>query len=365
MPLPVLTFDRLEPEPHGGTDGVSQARIDFSVNSNPFAPSEQLLEQLKNTPIHIYPDPNYHADKTLVANFHGLSPQQLSFANGSADMIYRLSCCYLRKGRSVLLAAPCFAEYARAASLASASVQLVFPYQQAKPEVRVLLEAIKEQRPTLVWLCQPNNPTGHSWQAEDLEQLVSACSKVDALLILDLAYQDFLQNAPYLPPLSEHCLQLHSLTKSFGMAGIRAGYALATSQIIEVLEQATPPWQLSSHAQVASRWALSEQGQAFLAQTLPALPLLKRDFQQGLRALGYRTLESQTHFFLLEVTNASAFKAAALQEGFRVRDCSSFGLQQHIRLSTQKAADNQALLNWLSSRKREVDSEERMHPISG
>lgn len=347
MPSPVIAFSPLEP--HGGADGSSEPRIDFSVNSNPFAPSAELLEHFQHTPIHAYPDPHYRADKALVAAFHALSPQQVSFGNGTAELIHRLSRCYLHKGRSVLLAAPCFGEYARAARLTHATIQQAFPYQQLTPDVQVMLRALHEQRPTLLWLCQPNNPTGHSWQAQDLQHLARACAELDTLLVLDLAYEDFLLAAPTLPAVSAHCLHLYSLTKAFGMAGIRAGYALGSTELIRVLEYNAAPWQLSSHAQVATRWALSDKGQAFLAQTLPALHGLKSDFQQELRALGYHTLESQTHFFLVDVHDAQAFKAAALQGGVRVRDCSSFGLKKSIRLSTQQAADNQTLLNWLNS----------------
>lgn len=338
--LPHTDFD-----PHGGPDGGTSARIDFSVNSNPLGPALGLLQHLVHTPIHTYPDPTYITEKRLAAAHHRVDENRICFGNGTAELIHRLSRCYLDSSRRALIAAPTFGEYARAAKLCGAAVHHHAPYQEDVPDVATLLEPIRRLAPTLVWLCHPNNPTGHAWREEDLTSIAEACRKQDALLVLDLAYVDFLEYS--IPTLLTNTVQLYSLTKSFRMPGVRLGYALTPPDVAKVLERAAPPWSVSAHAQAAARWAFSEKGQDFLRQTLPQLQDIRRDFQTKLRALGFNVQNTDTNYFLLEVGDAPMFKRAALEAGFRVRDCSSFGLPRMVRLAAQRPEENAAFVRWL------------------
>lgn len=345
MPDPVipLTAD----DPHGGPDGRTRAELDFSVNSNPFGPAPELLEWLACAPIHTYPDPTYLQEKRLTAAHHRADASQVCFGNGAADLIHRLSRCYLDETHRVLIATPTFGEYARAARLCGATVHHCSPYQQEAPDVAPVLESIRRYAPTLVWLCHPNNPTGHAWRLGDIQKLAETCQEHDALLILDLAYLDFLKHPTHHLPHS--AVQLYSLTKSFRMPGVRLGYTLAPAKVVSVLEQSAPPWQVSTHAQSAVGWALSQTGQDFLRRTLPELQEVRRDFQTKLRTLGLQVRGTSTNYFLAEVGHAAIFKQAALRAGFRVRDGSSFGLPTIVRLAAQQPQENQVFLDWLES----------------
>lgn len=347
MPDPVIS--NIDFDAHGGPDGQTQAELDFSVNSNPFGPARGLLEQLHHTPIHTYPDPTCSSAKQLAAAHHGVDIKEVCFGAGAADLIDRLSRCYLDKTRSVLIAAPSFGEYARAAQLCGAEVHVCNPYKTAEPDVGLMLRAIHHYRPTLVWLCHPNNPTGHAWKVQDLQTLAKTCRGCDSLLVLDLAYIDFLQNGELDLP-AAHVVQLYSLTKSFRMPGIRLGYALATPEIVHTLESVAPPWHVSAHALAAAEWVFSKEGRDFLRRTLPELANLRQGFQQALRKLGLDVHDTHTNYFLVEVGNASRVKKRALQDGFRVRDCSSFALPSKIRLAAQLAEENQRLVDWFAQR---------------
>ena len=350
MPEPVLLLTA--DDPHGGPDGRTRVATDFSVNSNPFGPAPELLERLAHVLIHTYPDPTCTQEKRLAAAHHQADASHICFGSGSADLIHRLSRCYLNGSRSALVAAPTFGEYARAARLCGATVHHCTPYRGGVPDVAAVLEPLRRHAPTLVWLCQPNNPTGHAWRAEDLTALADACRQGDALLVLDLAYVDFLepstrQYPPYPHPPS--ALQLYSLTKSFRMPGVRLGYALAPAEVVNALEKSAPPWGVSAHAQEAARWAFSREGRGFLQRTLPRLRDIRQDFQKRLRALSFEVQSTQTNYFLLGASDAPAFKHAALRAGFRVRDAASFGLPTQVRLAAQQPQENQAFLDWLES----------------
>ena len=341
MPEPVL---KLPPyAAHGGPDGTP-VNVDFSVNSNPFGPPLALLTHLSRVEVSSYPDPTYLEARTAAANYHDVPLEQIVLG-GAAELIYRLSACYLNPGRRVLVASPSFGEYARAAHLYGASVAHCDVYaRDVDPVVDALITAIRDTRPTLVWLCQPNNPTGHAWSAEALTDVADVCQACDALLVIDAAYLELSAATPDLP---EYAVKLVPLTKTFNIAGLRAGYALAPPDVAEALRRAAPPWPVSTPAAAAVYWCRTE-GQTFTEKTVPELLELRQTFQTGLHALGFQTWASASSFFLVDVADAPEFTARAKVAGFRVRDGSSFGLPGCIRLAAQRRADNDAFLRWLA-----------------
>lgn len=343
MPEPVLP--RLPLAPHGGPDGSDERLLDFSVNSNPFGPPPALLDYLRGVDISSYPDPSYTEARTAAATSHGVLPQHI-VPGGAAELIYRLCACYLNAGRTALVAAPTFGEYARAAQLYGAAVQLCPVYPKGlEPDAQLLIQAVRETRPTLVWVCHPNNPTGHAWSAEALAEIAAACQTCDALLVIDAAYLELSDATPNLP---ESTVKLYPLTKTFGVAGLRAGYAVCPAEVAETLRRAAPPWPVSSPAAAAVRWCRSPAGAAFVRKTVPELLRLRAAFQTGLRKLGFEVWEGRSSFFLAEVGDAAAFAARARKAGFRVRDASSLGLPACVRLAAQREVDNAAFLRWLA-----------------
>ena len=341
MPEPVL---KLPPyAAHGGPDGTS-VRVDFSVNSNPFGPPPALGEHLRGVEVSSYPDPTYLEARTAAAQHHGVPLEQVVLG-GAAELIYRLSACYLNPGRRVLVASPSFGEYARAAHLYGAAVcHCDVDERDVDPAVDTLIMAIQDMRPTLVWLCQPNNPTGHAWNAKALTDVADTCQECDALLVIDAAYLELSIATSDLP---ETATVLLPLTKTFGIAGLRAGYALAPPDVAEALRRTAPPWPVSTPAAAAVTWCRTE-GQTFVEKTVPELLELRQMFQTGLHALGFQTWASASSFFLVNVADALDFTARAKMAGFRVRDGSSFGLPGCIRLAAQRKAENDAFLQWLA-----------------
>lgn len=343
MPEPVLTPPPCAP--HGGPDG-SEVTRDFSVNSNPFGPPPGLLKHLHALDLAPYPDPAYPAAHAAVAAHHGV-PAERVVLGGAAELTYRLSACYLRPGRAALVAAPGFGEYARAAQLCGAQVDTVNVYSRgAEPDADRLISAVRETRPTLVWLAQPNNPTGHAWGERALGRLAETCGKHDALLVVDAAYLELSRAAPALPG---RAVRLYPLTKTFAIAGLRAGYALAPPEVAATLRRAAPPWSVSTPAAAATVWCRSDVGQAFVRETVPELLELRGAFQSSLRGLGFAVWESSSSFFLAEVGDAARLTARARDAGFRVRDASSFGLPTCVRLAAGLRDDNETFLRWLAS----------------
>lgn len=158
------------------------------MNSNPFGPPPGLLGYLNALDLAPYPDPAYPAAHAAVASHHSAEPKTVVLG-GAAELTYRLSACYLKLGRSALVAAPGFGEYSRATELYGARVYHLNVYpRDAEPDADTLIQALQDARPTLVCLAQTNNPTGHAWGAEALEKIAETCRNLDALLVIDAAY---------------------------------------------------------------------------------------------------------------------------------------------------------------------------------
>lgn len=343
MPKPVLT--QMPYAPHGGPDGLARKLLDFSVNSNPFGPPQELLQHLGELDISSYPDPSYRDACTAAATYHGVSSKDI-VPGGAAELIYRLAACFLKPGKNVLIASPSFGEYGRSSLLHGAEVHLCDVYLNGlEPDKSLLIQAIQEVHPTLVWLCHPNNPTGHAWSVDALQDVALACRAHDALLVIDAAYLELSDGASDLP---ESAVKLFPLTKTFSIAGLRAGYAACPGEVAEVIRRAAPPWPVSTPAAAAVHWCRSPAGVAFVEASVPVLLELRQMFKAGLRRLGFKVWESRSSFFLTEVGDAQEFAARAKAAGFRVRDASSLGLPTCVRLAAQCHDDNEKLLKWLA-----------------
>lgn len=340
-PDPVLTT--LPPAFHGGPDGSAAPPDDFSVNSNPFGPPPELMNVLSRLDLSHYPDPTYSEARGAASTHHNVTPEHIVLGS-AAELIYRLAACYLNSSRSVLIAAPTFAEYERASLLYGARVHRLEVYTRGRePDTAALVHAIRTEHPTLVWLSQPNNPTGHAWSTEALAETARACEAASALLIIDAAYLE-LSDAPSTLP--DSAVKLVPLTKTFALAGLRAGYAVAPPDVAETLRRAAPPWHVSTPAQEAVSWCRSPAGTAFVTQTVPELLKERRRLQTALGESGFGVWESASSFFLLETPDPSLAEDAK-RAGFRLRDTASLGLPGHVRVAAQAMEANERLLFWL------------------
>ena len=343
-PAPVLAT--LPLAPHGGPDGAAPPTLDFSVNSNPFGPPPDLMARLRDVDLASYPDPTYREARAAAAAFHGVSADNIVLG-GAADIIYRLAACYLDGSRRVVIAAPTFGEYARASLLHRASVHYCPVYGKDRdPDTDAPLRAVRDSAPTLVWLCQPNNPTGHAWRSDALFQIAQGCEAAGALLVIDAAYLELSGAHPGLP---ESAVQLVPPTKTFALAGLRAGYAVAPPHVAEVLRRSAPPWPVSNPAQAAVSWCRSPAGAAFVVQTVPGLLELRRALQRDISAHGLDVWESASCFFLLESSDP-ALAREARAAGFRLRDTGDLGLPGCVRIAAQTRPANEALLARLRGR---------------
>ncbi|MCX7840457.1 MAG: histidinol-phosphate aminotransferase family protein, partial [Anaerolineae bacterium] len=223
-------IEQLTPVPHGGFHSEHQADwIDFSSNVNPYGPSPRVWEALRAVPIGRHPDPRATPLRNALAERQGVSARQLIVGNGSIDLIYHIAIAYVRANDCVLIITPTFGEYA--ASVAMMGARVV--EYRAQPEndfvidVDALVAQARATSPRIIFVCNPNNPTGVYLARDSIEKIVRACP--DALVVLDEAFVRFVADAWDARDLLryDNLLILRSLTKDYALTGLRVGYAMA------------------------------------------------------------------------------------------------------------------------------------------
>ena len=323
--------------------------VDFSVNGNAFGPAPAVLEAVRETleqaALGRYPDPQALAFRQMVVDLHAVSLEQTLAGNGSIELMWLIALAFLQKGDRVLVVGPTFGEYARSALLVGAVVRSVVAQEEEGfcAPVAAVSDALLAAAPSpyrLVYLCNPNNPTGSLVGLDLIARWAREAPQT--LFVVDEAYLDFVVDARSAIGLGlENVLVLRSMTKAHGLAGLRLGYAVGSREVVAALDRVKPPWSVNAMAQAAGVAALREREHLLrtVARIRSACGVLVRD----LRERGFAPVSSRTHYFLLDVGDGRAFRERLLSRGIVVRDCASFGLPRYVRIAARTMEENARL----------------------
>lgn len=327
--------------PHGGIDyselaaqGISPEDIlDFSANLNPFGPPPEVKRHLGRVDISHYPDTEAITLRKSLAKSMNVGMENILAGNGSTEIIRLAVQAYLNPGDSVLIIEPTFGEYEDACRIAGARFvkQVLLPANNFQLDISETEMLIHQHNPKAIFLCNPNNPTGRYLAKHHVERLLEVAR--DSLIIIDEAYLAFASYGESSIDLIErgNLLVLRSMTKDYALAGLRLGYGVASEEIIAVLRCVCPPWNVNALAQEAGVIAVEQGGylESCRQELIKAKEYLTKEFSK----LGLPPLPSETNFFLVRVGNAREFRQKLLHKGMLVRDCTSFGLPEYIRIA--------------------------------
>ena len=303
-----------------------------------------------------YPDPLCRALREKLAAAEGVPAEWLLCGNGAADLIFRLALA--EKPRTALVTAPTFAEYATALGTVDCRVERHFLQEENDFAVTdAILDAVHPGI-DLVFLCQPNNPTGQLARPALVEALLRRCEAVGAVLAVDECFLDFLPegealSAKRLLSTSRKLIILKAFTKLYGMAGVRLGYALsADAELLARMQAAGQPWAVSGLAQAAGIAALDETD--YVAQVRALIETQRPVLADGLRALGLRVIEGRANYLLFRAPEALG--AALRQKGAVLRSCGNYpGLDAGwYRTAVRTENENRQLLALLAETLPEV-----------
>lgn len=322
--------------------------LDFSANVSPLGLPAGVAAAITNAlpTADRYPDPLCRQLRAALAGAEGVPADWILCGNGAADLIFRLALAV--RPRRALLPAPTFAEYEAALQTVGCAVQRVFLREEN--EFAVTEEFIDAVTPEtdIVFLCQPNNPTGQMTPPALVERLVRRCAECGAVLVVDECFLDFLPDrdawtAKQLLRDTPQLIILKAFTKLYAMAGVRLGYALCgDATLLEKMRGAGQPWAVSSLAQAAGLAALQETAYAGAVRALIAEQ--RPRMAAGLRALGLRVMDGQANYLLFRAT--TDFGEKLRRRGAVVRSCANYpGLDAAwYRTAVRTAEENTRLL---------------------
>lgn len=322
--------------------------LDFSANVSPLGVPEAVARAIGEAAFQAdqYPDPLCRALTEALSQTEAVPKAWILCGNGAADLIFRLALAV--RPRRALLPAPTFAEYEAALQTVGCAVQRVFLREEN--EFAVTEEFVDAVTPEtdIVFLCQPNNPTGQVTPPALVERLVRRCAECGAVLVVDECFLDFLPDrdawtAKQLLRDAPQLVILKAFTKLYAMAGVRLGYALCgDATLLEKMRGAGQPWAVSSLAQAAGLAALQETAYAGAVRALIAEQ--RPRMAAGLRALGLRVMDGQANYLLFRAT--PDFGEKLRRRGAVVRSCANYpGLDAAwYRTAVRTAEENTRLL---------------------
>lgn len=340
---PEREFDRLS-VPSGPV-------IDFSVNLNPLGVPEVIRERWADMihGIDGYPSLEGDAIARFLAKRLGIPRTQVLAGNGSTEMIYLIPRA-LELGR-VAIVTPSYHDYYRASVLAGAETSSIPLSAEARfqvPSNETLVTALEDA--DALWLGNPNNPTGTLFPRRLLED--TAEQYPEKWLIVDEAFMPFLgpreQESLAVPSCPRNVLVVHSLTKFYGLAGVRLGAVTACERVIEALRGVKEPWTVNSVAECMA--PLLETCTGYEAETRTVVSSERERLFHALRAMhGLEVFPSHANFLLCRPRNASSPDAlirGLLAQGICVRDCRNFsGLEAgYVRIAVRTPRENDRLL---------------------
>ena len=338
--------------------------IDFSASINPLGPSPAAWRAITKSPhlLQHYPDPTCWALRNVLASRWRRPPDHIVVGNGSSELIYALP--QALDLHHLLVIGPTFSEYANAMTRCGGRVTMILAERQQNyspplAEALRLLKGVGSNSPRReridgVILCNPNSPTGQGCEADAVMRVVSAAERHRLWMIVDETFAEFYESGSILlrAAASRRVIVLRSLTKFYGLPGLRVGYAVTHDHVSRQLRRQLPPWSVNAVAQIAAVAALQDDGHA--RNTLSFVTKERSRFTRLLAELpGCVVYPSVANFIFMELpVGCHAKKVAAMlrKDGLLIRDCSRIsGLHpRSIRVAVTSMQQNDRLVKALS-----------------
>lgn len=326
--------------------------IKLASNENSLGPSPKSIEAVQRlaSKMHIYPDANCHALRHKIASNFDISPDSIVFGNGSDDIIHLLGITFLGECDEVIQADPSFVRYEAAAILNNARCHLV-PLTRDWTHDLEAMSARTSERTRLVFICNPNNPTGTIVDRKALEKFMDRMP-ARALLVIDEAYHEYAAHDPSYPDSLKYVregrnvITLRTFSKVYGLAGYRIGWGAMRPDIAGWLNRTREPFNVNSMAQVAAVAALDDE--AHLSQTLKMNEVGKTLFYVAFEKLGLDYAPTHGNFVWVDVKrNSRAVFEKLLRKGVIVRTGDIFGAPTHLRITIGTETENAKFLHAL------------------
>lgn len=328
--------------------------LDYSANINPLGhpPLEDLILRESKRVGH-YPDNNYVEFRRACAKFVGVDPKNVVPGNGSSELMRLFAEVVVEEGDKVVITTPTFGEYEAQSRLFGAEIVSVPRGVRAPIDPKEVLDDALLYGAKAAFICNPNNPTGVLLPRSQIADLAKRCERAETFLFVDEAFIELAdpdQTVADMAPEMEYLFVIRSLTKSFGVPGIRLGFGVAGDRVAEVMNRTRLPWSISSLASAAGAHLLAQNDHLEKSRRVikEELAWLSGELVQ----LGLDPVKSSVNFILVDVSptgiRSSELVERMMTERVLIRDCSSFGLgEDYVRVAVRKRDENVRLVSVL------------------
>jgi histidinol-phosphate aminotransferase len=328
--------------------GISDS-IKLASNENPLGPSPKALAAIRQKldQVHLYPDGDCFYLKRGLAQKLGVPPEQLIFGNGSNEIIELAARTFMRPGDEAVMAEQAFVVYQLIVQAVGGKGKAV-PLRNFTHDLTAIADALTPHT-RVVFLANPNNPTGTIYRREEWEAFLNRIS-TDVLLIVDEAYFEYVEDHGYPDSLKYHrdgraILTLRTFSKLYGLAGLRIGYGIAAKEIIAMMQRVRQPFNVNAPAQWGALAALSDTDHVRRSVEVNrrGLDYLAGEFTR----LGLEFIPSYANFVLLRVGRGQEVFKQLLGQGVIVRPMAGYQFPEHIRVTVGTADENRKFIEAL------------------
>ena len=327
--------------------------IDVKLNQNesPFDLPEELKQELleiyEQVEVNRYPSEQPERLRRALAEHDGVDPERIIVGNGSNEITYTFGLAFLDPGDPVILPRPMFALYEKVARLQEADLTSVPPRDDLGFDAEALATAVAETEAALTVLATPNNPTGLAMTLDEIERVVAASP---GFVVVDEAYVEFNPEGTAAELLDRHpnVIVLRTLSKAFGLAGIRLGYLIAHPAVVQELMKARLPFMVDRFAEQTALAVLNRSG--LIEDRAQRMQASIRDLTDALQAMeGVEVVPSQANFVIFTTSlPADVLQDRLADRGVLVRNMGGYPeLEGYLRVSAGTEAENNAFLGTL------------------
>lgn len=328
--------------------GISNS-IKLASNENPLGPSPKALAAIREKldQLHLYPDGDCFYLKRGMAQKLGVAPENLIFGNGSNEIIELAVRTFMRPGDEAVMAEQAFVVYPLIVQAIGGRKKAI-PLRNFIHDLAAIADAITPQT-RVVFLANPNNPTGTSFRRDEWERFLGKVSR-DLLLIVDEAYFEYVQDPAYPDSLRYHAedraiLTLRTFSKLYGLAGLRIGYGIGPKKLIDMMQRVRQPFNVNAAAQWAALAALDDVDH--VKRSLEVNRLGIKYLQEEFTRLGLEFVPSQANFILLRVGKGQEVFKQLLSQGVIVRPMAGYQFPEHVRVTVGTKEENRKFIDAL------------------
>ncbi len=328
----------------------ASARDEFSGSAHIFMDAnENSLGSPISPPFNRYPDPHQVKIKEKLTQIKGLPPRHIFLGNGSDECIELLYRAFCNPGKdNVIIHPPTYGMYEVSAHIHDAEVRRA-PLTETFELDLAALEQLVDVHTKIIWICSPNNPTGNAINRRDIEMILN---NFDGLVVIDEAYINFSRQQSFIRELTEYpnLVILQTLSKAWGLAGLRLGMAFASEMIVEVLNRIKPPYNIGQATQELVLEALQETTK--VNEMIKEIVHMRNELAEKISRLSsvMNVYPSEANFLLVKIEDARRVYETLINKGIVVRDRSSApGCTDCLRITVGTKEQNDKLLETLVS----------------